>query len=92
MGSSNTSSAILLTGGVSQLSVANAALNLVGPNYTSSTGGVCVTANATTCGATSSSIVLLDLNQSTLQGAETSGDCSTTVNAGGIYYRVTWLY
>ena len=54
-------------------------VNLVGPTYTSVTRGV-------TIGTDGSGITLLDLQASTNTTAETSGDCATTINPGGIYY------
>ncbi len=63
--------------------------NLVGPVYTNSSKGVCITGTAATCGATSATPILLDLDQSTLQGAETAANCTTTINAGGIYYSAS---
>jgi hypothetical protein len=64
-------------------------LTLTGPSYTTSTKGVCVNQTAGSCGTLNASILLLDLNQSSLTGAETSGNCSTTINAGGMYYSAS---
>ncbi len=54
-------------------------LNLVAPTYTTSTRGVVI-------GTSDGNITLLDLDVSTQTSAETAGNCSTTINPGGIYY------
>jgi hypothetical protein len=72
--------------GITELGNTTGSTNIVGSVYTTSSKGVCITNTAATCGAISTTPVLLDLDQSSQQGAEAAGDCSTTINAGGLYY------
>ncbi len=57
---------------------------LQGPLYGSSDGGVLVGD-----GSVTATPLLLVLNNSSLQGAETAGNCSTTINSGAIYYSAS---
>jgi hypothetical protein len=58
---------------------ASAPTNILGATYTTSTKGVQI-------GTADGNITLLDLDQSTTTSAETAGNCSTSINPGGIYY------
>lgn len=71
------------TSGTGLTVIGNATGNteLLGPAYTSSDSGVLIGD-----GTVTASPILLGLNNSSHQGAETSANCSTTINAGAIYY------
>lgn len=56
-------------------------VHLQGATYSGATGGVLIGD-----GTLSSSPILFQLNNSSLQGAETAGNCTTTINSGAIYY------
>jgi hypothetical protein len=77
IGSTDSTSSVLVQSGTGNI-------ELVGGAYTNADSGVIIGT-----GSTTSTPILFQLNNSTLQGAETAGNCTTTVNSGALYYSTS---